>query len=260
MSKKIFTIGITLVAMIVLFQNCSGQSFDAQTPISAGSNNSSSTAIGVPLTTDKPVNLTIDHGSIGNAAGATRVVMKIVGARTSEMRACTALASASSTACTKTSDFILLRTSEQWSYDAATDTYFINQDFTGRGFPNADYISRYLLPSGQQIENRWRPLTFLDNSIGNGTVITRIVMSLTGVGSAGLRGCTGAMSSYATACRNDSDFVLITGQDNWSYSAVGDTYLTNADVTRFGFPFTQYFSRYILPNGLKTEVVFTPRR
>ncbi len=99
----------------------------------------------------------------------------------------------------------------------------------------------------------------VDNSVSNGSVITRLVQTITGGGS-GLRGCTNPIANRATACTKDSDFGLILNA--WgvnSFNSAADVYSINLDVSKLGYPHTQYFSRFILANGDRREVTWTPK-
>ncbi len=104
------------------------------------------------------------------------------------------------------------------------------------------------------------PFAFVDSSLGNGSVVTLLSEKVTGAGP-GLRGCTGLMSYYALNCLHDSDFVSITSASAWgpnSYNAATDTYSVSMNVTARGFPYKSYFTRYILADGTRKEVTFTP--
>lgn len=101
-------------------------------------------------------------------------------------------------------------------------------------------------------------LKFSDSSIGDGNKVTLIVQSIKGAG-AGLKGCTGPIANYNTGCVNDSEFQLMTqAWGNSSYNASSDTYSTSMDVSTYNWPFTKYFTRYILSDGTRTEVIFDP--
>lgn len=107
------------------------------------------------------------------------------------------------------------------------------------------------------------PLSFSveDSSVGNGTVITRLTQVIRS-GGVGLRGCTALMSAYNTNCLSESDFILITSANAWgpnSYDSVTNTYSVDMDVSTRGFPFQTYFTRYILADGTRKEITFTPR-
>lgn len=101
-------------------------------------------------------------------------------------------------------------------------------------------------------------LKFSDSSVGDGNKVTQIVQSIRNAG-AGLKGCTGPIASYNTGCMNDSEFQLMTkAWGSSSYNASSDTYATSMDVSTYNWPFTKYFTRYILSNGTRTEVIFEP--
>ncbi len=102
------------------------------------------------------------------------------------------------------------------------------------------------------------PFQVVDRSISNGTTMSRLIQTISGGGS-GLRGCTNPISNITTGCMKDSDFGLIAnawGAD--SFNSATDTYSINLDVSKLGYPHTTYFSRFILANGARHEVTFTP--
>jgi hypothetical protein len=101
-------------------------------------------------------------------------------------------------------------------------------------------------------------LKFSDSSRGDGHKLTLVAQSVKGAG-AGLKGCTGPIANYNTGCVNDSEFQLITkAWGSSSYNASSDTYSTSMDVSTYIWPFTKYFTRYILSDGTRTEVIFEP--
>lgn len=261
MTKKIFIPAISLIALAVLFQNCSGPTAGSSASSAPANSKNNLGPVPSPTPSYQQKALTILHGSIGNSSVVTRFVMKVTGAGSSEVLACTNPTYNYSTACTKDSDFILLRTADNaWSYDAGTDTYSINQDVSARGFPNTEYFTKYKIPNGGTVENRWRPITFVDNSLGNGSIVTRVIQNVTGVGAAGLLGCTTLKSNAATSCVNGSEFVVVSNQEGWSYNSGTDAYAINLDVSKYSWPHVEFVTRYWLANGLRTEISFYPKR
>ena len=102
-------------------------------------------------------------------------------------------------------------------------------------------------------------LIFNDASSGDGTVVVRINQSVKGAG-ARLKACIGPVAAINTSCLHDSDFVLLT--DNWganSYNEATDTYSFNKDVSADGYPFQEYFTKYILADGTTRIIKFNPK-
>ncbi len=103
-------------------------------------------------------------------------------------------------------------------------------------------------------------LRVYDSSVGNGSVITQLIQRIEG-GGPGLKGCTGVIANYNTVCTKDSEFILITSAAAWgasAYNSASNVYSVNQDVSSFGWPQTTYFTRYILADGSRTEVTFSP--
>ncbi|KYG62962.1 hypothetical protein AZI87_17020 [Bdellovibrio bacteriovorus] len=277
-----YLVGVTVGSLCVLaFQNCVPQSgfqtdqgtFSSQSSMgsSNGSNNLGRTGIVQTSGTDTsnsgglyapPKQLFFTDLSVGDGSTIQRVKQTLIGVGGPNLRGCTALLSESHIYCVKDTDYRLVGGAgdKQWSYNAGTDTY--SADFTVSGWPHADYITRYILPDGTRSEVRFRPILFRDSSSGNGSYLTRVVQVLSGVGGAGLRGCTALMSNYNVYCLKDSEFRVVGGSDDkqWSYNPSTDTYSANFDVTNWGWPHQEYFTRYILPNGNRLEIRFYPGR
>lgn len=104
------------------------------------------------------------------------------------------------------------------------------------------------------------PFSFEDSSYGNGTVVTRLVQTIKGAGK-NVRACTNPIRFINSACKKDSDFALLT--QAWGeayYKVIGDVWIVNLDVSTKGYPFEDYFTRFILPDGTTKIVTFKPSR
>lgn len=104
------------------------------------------------------------------------------------------------------------------------------------------------------------PFKAVDGSYGNGAIVTRIVQQIYGVGP-DVKACTNPMSQYNNACKNSSDFRLL--KDAWgaqAYDTVNNVWSINMDISADGYPFQDYFSRFILPDGTLKEAIFRPSR
>lgn len=118
-------------------------------------------------------------------------------------------------------------------------------------------VDNRIYPHGYQNSCETK-LKFSDSSVGDGNKVTLVAQSIKGAG-AGLKGCTGPIANYHTGCVNDSEFQLMTNAwGNSSYNSAMDTYSTSMDVSANNWPFTKYFTRFILSDGTRTEVIFEP--
>lgn len=133
--------------------------------------------------------------------------------------------------------------------------YFVTNS---SGLANAGITMTF--PSDQTIANA---IGFTDSSTSNGSIVTRFVTRVTGLGP-NAKGCTGTQASKSAGgqvpCSIDAHFVTLTSQSGWSYSAETDTYSIDMDVSSYGFPDTGYFSVFMTSGGVKVEKQWTPTR
>ena len=104
------------------------------------------------------------------------------------------------------------------------------------------------------------PFRAEDFSYGDGVIIKQIHQKIYGVGFEA-KACTNPMSQYNNACKNISDFRPL--KEAWgagAYDATNDIWTINSDISANRYPFTNYFSRFILSNGAQKEAQFTPSR
>ena len=186
--------------------------------------------------------------------------------------------------CSTSGEFTLLTSQPGWSYDAQTDTYSINKDVSGSGWPATSYKNVYRLANGTQIERNWTPtysssaptltasvtnsitgstpnaFTFTNSTTGNGKIIIRLKQTIAGAG-AYLKACTGLLSGKVVVgpsvvpCSLDSSFVYLKDQrqENWQYNAMADIYSVDTDVSASGFPDSKYFTVFKNSSGVKAE-------
>lgn len=104
------------------------------------------------------------------------------------------------------------------------------------------------------------PFKVVDQSYGNGAIVLQLNQKVYGVG-ASVKACTNPMSRYHVACKNDSDFQILTV--TWGLVPMTPLQMSgrkNINVTADGYPFGDYFTRFILPDGTQREAIFSPTR
>lgn len=196
--------------------------------------------------------------SIGNASYLLQFSQKIVGVGGAGLRGCTNPIANYNSACLNDSDFRDVASQVGWSYNSSSDTYSLSLDVSSYNYPQGSYFSRFILPNGKKVDVKFKPVVHLDSSKGNGSILTNLKETVSGFASGFVKACTNPLANYNSACLKDSEFVLITSAAGWSYNSSSDQYSIDSNVQSLGYPQVPYFSRFILPNGMRTEVKFTP--
>ena len=83
--------------------------------------------------------------------------------------------------------------------------------------------------------------------------VERLVQTVRGAGP-NLKACT-----YVEGKAPCTEYVVLANQKGWSYNSLTDTYSIDLDVSKDGFPATTYVSLFVLADGSKREVHWTPR-
>lgn len=146
---------IASLVLILSFQNCSNKSqFEAATSgltlnstDKSAENSGQEAVVACPAIYRMPV--VFSDKSESNGAVVSKFIQTVSNAP-EDLRACTTLAANAATTCTKDSDFVFLK--DAWgagSYNAATRTFTTNQDVSQRGYPAAQYISRFKFADNQ---------------------------------------------------------------------------------------------------------------
>ena len=235
---------------------------------------------------------TFTNTSVSNGIKTLQLRQTITGAGPN-LKACTGTAlskvvvGGSSGPCSLDSSFVFLKGHDTWKYNDVTDTYSIDRDISGFGYPDTDYFTKFITASGLQIEKPWRflkpeqtavnnpitttntsssptpTITLTNLSTGDGTKVLRLKQTVSG-GGAGLRSCTGTISSKVVTgpsvgpCGLDALFGHLANQLGWSYNSSFDTYSVDMDVSTYGYPDIDYFTKFITASGGRTEKTWRP--
>ncbi|MBP6888466.1 MAG: peptidoglycan-binding protein [Candidatus Pacebacteria bacterium] len=244
---------------------------------------SSSVQTGSSVLTSSPSNdeITIINNSISNGTILTRLKMTVTGAG-DNVKACTAQSFSffgtleSVPPCSKDSEFVILKNQQGWAYNPNTDTYSIDMDAIPLGWPNTTYTTIYKKMSGRIITKTFGPtqqvvvaapasvvvpaaqastdITINNTYSGNGSILTRLKMTVTGAGD-NVKACTAQSFSFfgtlesVPPCSKDSEFVILKNQQGWSYYPNSDTYAIDMDITAFGWPDTAYTTIFKKTDG-----------
>jgi peptidoglycan hydrolase-like protein with peptidoglycan-binding domain len=225
--------------------------------------------------------ISIVNNSTSNSTILTRLKMTVTGAG-DNVKACTAQSSGffgmvgSVPPCSKDSEFAMLKTESGWSYNPNSDTYTIDMDATVLGWPDTTYTTIFKKMNGRVITKTFGPapkvevaspvssavfgpvgssdIVISNNSVSNGTILTRLKMTVTGAGD-NVKACTAqSLGFFGTVgsvppCSKDSEFAVLKNQSGWSYYPNSDTYAIDMDITSFGWPDTTYTTIFKKPDG-----------
>lgn len=265
------------LGVAVLFQNCSDSyqggfsSLEAKNAssssggrnIASTSNGSSNSASNFPMeeyvgnsnsTANSSGEFIFTDASYGDSSKALRQVQKIIGAKTSLLKACTGPTSGfSSTTCSQDSEFSYIKDAHGWQYDSLADIYSVDIDVSQFGWPNTTYTSVILFPNGVKKQISFKPLVYEDTSYGNGSVVVRQRSKLVGFGK-DLKGCANPSFNIHKSCALEKDFAFIKNAEGWSYNEQTDTYTVDLDVSGKGYPQTNYFTRLLTSSGKRFTV------
>lgn len=275
-----FIAGTLTLASSILFQNCSEisssgfsslQATNSRGSLSGEAELSSQSPISENGSLQFPVEQYTEGGSaasnsssssdlifIDNTYGDSTIVLrqvqKIIGAKTSLLRACTGpAASFTATTCTQDSAFRYISESPGWQYDRYGDIYSIDIDVSQFKWPNTTYTVVILFPNGVKKSINFKPVTYDDTSYGNGSIVVRQRATLVGFGK-DLKGCTVPLNNYHKACALENDFSYIKNTEGWSYNDANDTYSIDLDVTNKNYPQTNYFTKLITSAGRRYTI------